>query len=90
MNAETPLKQSISIKDKKVFISLYKIRMKTSKIQFLLVLLWLIGLPVDSFAQSEINIDLWYTQPGIIGTIVLCIIVLLVFSLIMILRISKL
>ncbi|MEX2594295.1 MAG: cbb3-type cytochrome c oxidase subunit I [Anditalea sp.] len=64
--------------------------MKTSIIHCLVVLLWLIGLPADCFAQSEINTDLWYTQPGIIGTIVLCIIVLLVFSIIMVLRISKL
>jgi cytochrome c oxidase cbb3-type subunit 1 len=48
-------------------------------------------LPSLSSAQSnEINTDLWYTQPGIIGTIVLCIVVLLVFCLIMALRIRKL
>src|SRR5690606_15754858 len=68
-----------------------KFQMKTSHIQPLILLLWLTGFPVISFAQeSEINTDLWYTQPGIIGTIVLCIIVVLVFSIIMILRISKL
>jgi len=61
------------------------------KIQTFFFLLGLFGFPAASFAQeSGINTDLWYTQPGIIGTIVLCIIVLLVFSLIMILRISKL
>jgi cytochrome c oxidase cbb3-type subunit 1 len=65
--------------------------MKTPKIIPLFFLTWLLCLPVASFAQEdEINTSLWYTQPGIIGTIVLCIIVLLVFSLILTLRIGKL
>ena len=55
------------------------------------ILLGLSLLPSLSLAQSnEINTDLWYTEPGIIGTIVLCIVVLLVFCLIMALRIRKL
>lgn len=66
-------------------------RMIPPKIQFLIFLTWLLFLPVASFAQeSDINTNLWYTQPGIIGTIILCIIVLVVFSLIMALRINKL
>src|SRR5690606_5936099 len=55
------------------------------------ILLGVSVLPSLSLAQSnEINTDLWYTEPGIIGTIVLCIVVLLVFCLIMALRIRKL
>src|SRR5690554_5535108 len=47
--------------------------------------------PVVSFAQgSEIDTSTWHTQPGIVGTIILCIIVLLVFAFIMILRLGKL
>ena len=65
--------------------------MKTQKIQPLVFLALLSFLPGASLAQgTEINTDLWYTQPGIIGTIVLCIIVLLVFSFILTLRIRKL
>src|SRR5690554_3637540 len=47
--------------------------------------------PITSFAQgSEIDTSTWHTQPGIVGTIILCIIVLLVFAFIMILRLGKL
>lgn len=55
--------------------------------------LFFLGLlfPVVSFAQApEIDTSTWQTQPGIVGTIILCIIVLLVFAFIMILRLGKL
>lgn len=43
------------------------------------------------FAQdTKVSTESWYTQPGIIGTAVLCIIVLIVFALIFVIRINKL
>lgn len=65
--------------------------MKTQLIQTILFLPLLSFFPNGSFAQgTEINTELWYTQPGIIGTILLCIVVLIVFSFILTLRIKKL
>src|SRR5690606_8591551 len=48
--------------------------------------------PVLLHGQStqQINTDTWYSQPGIIGTLVLCIIILVVFSIIAVVRIGKL
>lgn len=65
-----------------------KLHVMKTKIQSLLFLgLW--GVPVAAFAQ-DIDTDSWYTQPGIIGTIGLGIVVLLIFAFIMVLRIRKL
>lgn len=48
--------------------------------------------PVVLHGQSTQQIDTatWYSQPGIIGTLVLCIIILVVFSIIAAIRIGKL
>src|SRR5690606_26175577 len=65
-----------------------KLHVMKTNIQSLLFLgLW--GVPVAAFAQ-DIDTDSWYTQPGIIGTIGLGIVVLLIFAFIMVLRIRKL
>src|SRR5690606_41688014 len=50
------------------------------------------ALPICASAQSSQPIDAssWYTQPGIIGTMVLAIIILIIFALISVARISKL
>src|SRR5690606_4612973 len=65
--------------------------MKTQLVQTILFLPLLSFFPNGSFAQgTEINTELWYTQPGIIGTILLCIVVLIVISFILTLRIKKL
>src|SRR5690606_4756838 len=64
--------------------------MNLKSIQCFLFFLWLLS-PVASFARgTEIDTSTWHTQPGIVGTIILCIIVLLVFAFIMILRLGKL
>lgn len=62
--------------------------LKIIKSSFLLLGLYL---PVVSVAQqSEVDTSTWLSQPGIIGTVFLCVIVLLVFAFIMILRLGKL
>lgn len=57
-----------------------------------LFLIWFAFFPMILHGQStqQINTDTWYSQPGIIGTLVLCIIILVVFSIIAVVRISKL
>src|SRR5690606_5331309 len=49
-------------------------------------------LPGGLFAQTSQTVDAssWYTQPGIIGTMILAIIILIIFALISVARISKL
>src|SRR5690606_5835332 len=62
---------------------------KSKKILIGLVAIFL--LPITLLAQgTTIDTSSWYTQPGIIGTMVLCIIVLIVFSFISVIRIDKL
>src|SRR5690606_28685550 len=62
--------------------------LKIIKSSFLLPGLYL---PVVSVAQQpEVDTSTWLSQPGIIGTVFLCVIVLLVFAFIIILRLGKL
>lgn len=62
-----------------------------NKKQILVGLIAIFLSPLTLQAQeTAIDTSSWYTQPGIIGTMVLCIIVLVVFSIISVIRIGKL